>query len=82
MVARAPIIEGGLRTVTFKTDMMKFWGLISVVTRYLDCCTYAKSSHMTRDGRKFYCDLWDHLLVPDNLDNMASEAERLLVATH
>ena len=36
MVACAPILEGGLRTVTFKTDMMKVWGLISVITRYLD----------------------------------------------
>ena len=36
MVTRAPILEGGLRTVTFKTDMMKVWGLISVITRDLD----------------------------------------------
>ena len=36
MVACAPILEGGLRTITFKTDMMKVWGLISVITRYLD----------------------------------------------
>ena len=34
MVARAPIIKGGLRTVTFNTDMMKVWGLISVITRF------------------------------------------------
>ena len=33
MVARVPIIEGGMRTVTFKIFMMKFWGLISVITR-------------------------------------------------
>ena len=36
MVVCAPILEGGLITVTFKTDMMKVWGLISVITRYLD----------------------------------------------
>ena len=36
MVVRAPIIEGGVRTVTFKKDMMKIWGLISVIKRYLD----------------------------------------------
>ena len=36
MVALTPIIEGGLRTVTFKIDMMKFWGLVSVITRDLD----------------------------------------------
>ena len=44
MVAHAPILEGGLRTLTFKTDMMKFWGLISVITRDLDCWTYVKSA--------------------------------------
>ena len=36
MVARAPILKGGLRTVTFKTDMMKGWVLISAITRDLD----------------------------------------------
>ena len=36
MVARAPILEGGLRNVTFNTDMMKVWGLISMITRDLD----------------------------------------------
>ena len=79
---RALILEGGLKTVTFKIDMMKLWGLISVITRYLYFWTYAKSDQRTRDGRKAYPELWDHLLGPDNLDNMTSEAERLLVATH
>ena len=36
MVARAQILEGGLRNVTFKIDMMKVWGPISVITRDLD----------------------------------------------
>ena len=36
MVACTPILEGGLRTVTFKTDMMKVWGLISAIMRDLD----------------------------------------------
>ena len=52
MVSRAPIIEGGMRTITFKTDMMKVWGLISVITRDLDCWDYVKSSQRTRYGRK------------------------------
>ena len=80
MVARAPILEGGLRTVTFKTVMIKVCGLISVITRYLDCWTYVESSQRTIDGRKAYRELWDHFLRPDNVDNMASEAERILVA--
>ena len=71
-----------MRTVTFKIDIMHVWGLISVITRDLDCWTYVKSSQRKRDGRKSYRDLWDHLLVKDNFDNMSSEVERLLVATH
>ena len=82
MVGRALILEGGLRTVTLKADMMKVWGLISAITRDLDCWTYVKAAQKTRDGRKAYREMWDHFLGPDNVDNMASEAERLLVATH
>ena len=52
MVVHAPIIEGGQRNVTFKTDMMKLWGIIYVIARDLDCWTYVKSSQMTRDVRK------------------------------
>ena len=80
--ARAPIIEGGLRNVTFKTDIMKVWWLISVITRDLDCWTYVKSAQRTGYVRKAYRDLWYHFLGPDNVDNMASESESLLVATH
>ena len=52
MVACAPILEGGPRTVTFKTDMMKVWGLISVITRDLYFWTYVKSAQRTRYVRK------------------------------
>ena len=79
---RAPILEGGLRTVTFKTDNMKVWGLISAITRDFDCWTYVKLDQRTRDGRKAYRDLWVNFLGPDNSDNMASEAVSLLITTH
>ena len=49
MVARAKILEGGLRTVTFKTDMMKVWGMIYVVTRDLDCWTNISSRPRGQD---------------------------------
>ena len=52
MVAHAPIIEGGLRNSTFKTDMIKVWGMISTITRDIDCYNYVKSSQRKRDGRK------------------------------
>ena len=53
-----------------------------MITRDLDCWPYIKSSQRTRDGIKAYRDLWDNLLRPDNLDNIASDEERILVATH
>ena len=82
MVARVPILEGGTRTVNFKTDMMKVWRLISMITRDLDFWTYVNSSQRKIYRRKAYRDLWDHLLGTDNVDNMVSDAKRLLVATH
>ena len=82
MFARAPIIEDGLKNVTFNTDMMKVWGVISVIMRDLYCWTYVKSAQRTRYGSKAYCDLWEHFLEPDNVDNMASDTKRLFVATH
>ena len=82
MFERVPILEGGLRTVTFKTYMVKVWGLISVITINLDFWTYFKSDQRTRYGRNAYHDLWDHFLRPDNVDNMEIEAERLFVAMH
>ena len=82
MVARTPILEGSLVTVTFKIDMMKVWGMIYAIKKDLDCWTYVRSSQRTRDGSKAYRELWNHLLGPDNVDNMASESDRLLIAMH
>ena len=52
MVLRAPTLEDGLRTVTFKTDMMKVWGMISAITRDIECWNYVKSSQRKRYGRE------------------------------
>ena len=68
MIACAPILEGGLRTATLKTDMMKVWGLISAITRDLDFWTYVKAAQKTRDRRKAYRDMWGHFLGPDNVN--------------
>ena len=66
MVACSLILEVGMRNVTFKTDMMKFCGMISVITIDLDCWTYVKSSQRTRDGSMACRDFWDHFLGQDN----------------
>ena len=57
MVAPTPIIEGGMRIVTFKTDTMKVWGLIYAITRDIECWNYVKSAQRTRHGRKADRDL-------------------------
>ena len=66
MVVCAPILEVSLRTITFKTDSMKVWGMISVITIYLDCWTYAKSDQRTMYGRKAYMTCgtisWDQIM--------------------
>ena len=82
MVVHAPILGGGLRTVTFKTDTMKVWRLISAIKRDLYCWTYVKLVQSTRCGSKTFCVLWDHLLGPDNVDNSTNEADRLLAPMH
>ena len=48
MVARAPILEDGLRTVTFKADMMKVWDMISVITR--DLCQVRPEDKRRKEG--------------------------------
>ena len=42
MVANTPIIEGGMVTVTFKIDIVKVLGIISVITGDLDYWTSVK----------------------------------------
>ena len=53
-----------------------------MITIYIDFWTYVKSEQRTRNGRKSYGNLWDHFLGAENVNNMVSEAERLLVTTH
>ena len=71
-----------MRTVNFKIDMMKVWGLIYVIARDLNYSTNVKSDQRKRYRSKAYRDLLDHFLVPDNVENMASEAKRLLAAMY
>ena len=74
MIVHVPVI--------FKADMMKVWGLISVIPRDIDCWTYVKSAQWKIYGRNSYHNLWDNLLGPENVDNMERKSKRLLVPTH
>ena len=40
-----------------------------------------KPAQRRRDGRRAFLALWDHYLGPNNVDNMASTAERKLSST-
>jgi hypothetical protein len=81
MIARAPhfrISATGVRNPdpTFLVNRQKVWEIIAHITRENSCWTYVKDAQRTRDGRKAYLLLWTHYLGPNNVDNMATQAEQ------
>jgi hypothetical protein len=83
MIARAPHLDAaGLKLPTYVADRQKCWELICDICREEDCWSFIKPAQSTRDGRKAYWCLYDHYLGPNNVDNMASWAERKLRETH
>ena len=84
LVARAPHHDGAnppVYTQTFKDDNQKVYELIAALTRDKDCWTYVQSASRTRDGRKAFYGLKNHYLGPNNVDNMATQAEGKLQNT-
>ena len=85
MIARAPhfTMIAGVRTAdpAYLVNREKVWDIIARITRTQDCWTYVKPAQRTRDGRKAYLALYTHYLGPDNVDNMASQAESKLNST-
>ncbi|KAI2502384.1 hypothetical protein MHU86_12041 [Fragilaria crotonensis] len=79
MIARAPhfSLVAGVRTAdpAYLINREKVWDVIARITRSHDCWTYVKPAQRTRDGRKAYLALYAHYLGPNNVDNMASQAE-------
>jgi hypothetical protein len=73
MIARAP--HGNQAYVK---DSMEVWSYMSDITQAHDCWTYVKPAQRTKYGRRSFLLLWDHFLGPNNVDNMASEAEAKL----
>ena len=79
MIARAPHFDGaGNPTQTFVADNHKVWEFMHAVTCDDVCFAYVKPSQRARDGRGAYWALFNHYLGPNNVDNMASAAERRL----
>ena len=90
MVARAPILAPGATgdvptlesngpfTQSFITDRSEVWAKLAVIFGSVECWTYAKIGRRTRDGRLCFRAVYDHYLGPNNIDHMASRAERKL----
>jgi hypothetical protein len=73
MIARAP--HG---SQAYENDSMEVSSYMVNITRAHDCWTYVKPAQCTKDGRRAFLLLWDHFIGPNNVDNMASEAEAKL----
>jgi hypothetical protein len=76
MTARAPHTGR-----PFVNDMRKVWDIMSNICGKHSCFVYIKPALRTRNGRDAYMLLFDHLLGPNNVGNMASEAETKLTST-
>jgi hypothetical protein len=76
MTERAP--HTGL---PFVDDRRKFWDIMSNICGKHSCFFYIEPAFRTRNGRDAYMLLFGHFLGPNNLGNMASEAETKLNGT-
>jgi hypothetical protein len=62
----------------YANDSMEVWSYMENITRAYGCWTHVKPAQHTKDGRRAFLLLWNHLLGTNNVDNMASEAEAKL----
>jgi hypothetical protein len=66
---------------SFVGDNHKIWDTVSNICDKHSCFVYIKPALCTRNGRDDYMLLFDHLLGPNNVGNMASSAENKLAVT-
>jgi hypothetical protein len=76
MTAREPHTER-----PFVYDRHKVWDIMSTICGKHSCFVYIKPALRTQNGRDAYMLLFDHFLGPNNVGNMASEAETKLNST-
>jgi hypothetical protein len=76
MTARAPHTGR-----SFEDDRRKVWDIMSNICGKHSCFVYIKPALRTRNGRDAYMLLFDHFLGPNDVGNMASEAETKLTGT-
>jgi hypothetical protein len=65
----------------FVNDRRKVWDIMSNICGKHSCFVFIKPALRTRNGRDDYMLLFDHFLRPNNVGNMASEAETKLTST-
>jgi hypothetical protein len=65
----------------FVNDRRKGWDIMSNICGKHSCFVYIKPALRTRNGRDACMLLFDHFLGPNNVGNMASEAETKLTST-
>jgi hypothetical protein len=76
MMARAP--HTGQSFVNYRR---KVWDIMYTICGKHSCFVYIKPALRTRNGRDAYMLLFDQFLGPNNVGNMASEAETKLTGT-
>jgi hypothetical protein len=66
---------------SFVNERRKVWDIMSNICGKHSFFVYIKPALRTRNGRDAYMLLFDHFLGPNNVGNMASEAETKLTST-
>ena len=62
----------------FTNDKRKVWDIMSNICGKHSCFIYIKPALRSKNGRDAFNLLFDHFLGPNNVGNMASEAETKL----
>jgi hypothetical protein len=65
----------------FVDGRRKVWDIMSNICGKHSCFFYIKPALRNRNGRDAYMLIFDHFLGPNNVGNMASEAETKLTGT-
>ena len=70
-----------VETQTYKDDNVMVFNKLAELLRDKDCWTYMQKAHQTRNGRLAFLSLKEHYLGKNNVDNLATQAERQLEST-
>ena len=74
--------ENGPFADCFVKDRSRVWDILVAIFSATEAWTVIKTFKSKRNGRAAWLALWSFYLGPNNLDHMASEAEKSLTTTH